>query len=153
MNDYYQKLVEQECKHIRETVKITVMVGQEAIEHTNRELAERRRQSDTLKHCVAVNPDTGRANDIKTFAKMCHDIVDIPCSPRALQEALFDIGETVRGYDYPNEDRSSIIDALDYVRTKGHLDNCTMNQLYNVAHTMRRQNSDPRLRKTASAAL
>ena len=138
MNSYYQKLVEEECRHIRETVKIKVLTGAEAVADSDRVNRERQRRKMMFKDAVTVNPETGRATDMPAFIKGAHDIVDIPCSMRPLDDALFEIVELAKVKDYPEEDRQTIIDTFEWLRMNGRLDGCSDNQLYRAAHTLRR---------------
>lgn len=135
-SDYYKQLVEQECKHIRETVTIKAYTGREAIEMTERELAQRRAETAQLKQCVKVDPVTHRATDPGFLVRVCHEIADIPRSPAALGEALYDMTQTISDRNYPAEDRAIISDALTYLVKHTRLDNCLSNQLYRFRETL-----------------
>lgn len=137
MSNYADKLAERERKHIRETVTVTSLIGRPAHEDSRRELDERNAEMARLKAAVAINPNTGRATDIDAFVAMCHKIVDLPYSAMALNYSLFDILEVTKNSDYPQEDRQAIVEAFNYVRQKGHIDNCTSNQLYLAMHSLR----------------
>ena len=138
MSEYATKLAERECKHIRETVKVTPLIGRAAYEDQQRELDERNAEMARLKAAVAINPITGRATDLDAFVAMCRKIVDLPYSPIALSYSLFDIMEIVKKPDYPMEDRQAIADVFNYVYQKGHIDNCACSQLYGACHTLHR---------------
>ena len=138
MSSYYQELVENECRRIRETVKIKVLIGAEAVADSERENRERYERCSMFKKAVIVNPETGRATDMPAFIKAANDIIDIPCSARPLDDALYEIVETAKVKDYPEEDRQALIAVFERLRLKGRLDRCLENQFYKAAYSLQR---------------
>lgn len=153
-NSYYQQLVARECEHIRQTVGITVHEGHtittirngertvvhspiSASEAAAQKVADDHKLTESLKHCVEVNPDTGHAHNLSFLTQHCRDIVEIPCSYQPLASAIFSIGETASATNYPDEDRSKIISAFINLTKHRNMDNCTCNELDRAVHKMR----------------
>ena len=138
MDNYYRKLVEAECCHIRGTVTITVYEGEAAIKHSRNELSQRNAEIELYKSAVTVNPETGHATDINAFTNLCHNIVDLPCDYTALLTALYDITNIVSDSKYPKENRDSVCEALSYILQHGHLDSCACSSVWATVHTLHR---------------
>lgn len=124
MPSYADFLYQQERKHIRETVHITVS---HSLEARDQEIYARTRKIHELEK---GDPDVIHA--------YCNDVVNAEADIGLLLDAMVTLKMNMSAHDFPANDRIRIRDDLKYVYFHTHLDNAAANQLYGAIHAISR---------------
>ena len=116
MNSNYYQQVEDYLQEIRERVKITAIVGEEALEAAKTQKMEEEELRENILDCVRFNPNRGRANDVKQFTKICEQIISLELPYRPLDKSLEAITKLALDPRYNIRDRRAIIAGLKRVK-------------------------------------